>query len=398
LKTKENIILFTAIILIASMLRAPITGVGSVVSTIGEDLSLSSSASGFLTTIPLLAFGLLSVLVGKFSQQLGVGRMILGGLLFLTVGIIARSYTGITGLFAGTAVIGMGIAIGNVLVPAIVKASFPTKVGIMTSAYTTAMSVFSGIAGGISVPLTNIWGWEMALFIWIVLPLLTIILWLPQIKMKLKGEPRRKGSNIIKDSTTWWIAIYMGVQSMLFYCFVAWFATILQSYGYDQETAGYYNSAYLFLGIPGSILIPAMAGKRKSQSGIAVALSLLYIVGIGAMLFAKNQWALLLAVICCGFCSGSCIALAMALFGLHTKNAADTSALSGLAQSVGYILAALGPIIMGKLFDLSGSWTVPMLFLLGTTIILTGLGYMAGRDRIINEPVPESHHWKFSWN
>lgn len=387
MKTKKNIILLVTIIIISCTLRAPITGVGSLVSTIRETLGLSSSSAGMLTTIPLIAFGLVSVLVGKLSDRLGAGRMMLLGLLFLTTGIIVRSYAGIVGLFVGTAVIGIGLAVANVLVPAIIKANYPEKVGMMTSVYTTAMSIFAGLSGGISVPLANAFGWENALFIWITLAVPAFILWIPNGKGELTAKGSGKGSPITKDSMTWWISLYMGVQSLLFYCFVAWFATIVQSYGFDKVTAGYYNSAYLLLGIPGSMLVPALAGRKKHQSGMGIALGVIYIVGLLAMLFAGNHVALLIAVICCGICSGVCIAFSMALFGLHTKNAADTSALSGLAQSVGYLLASVGPMLMGKIFDISGSWTVPMVLLIILAVILTGLGYMAGRERIINGSV-----------
>ncbi|MCR5024955.1 MAG: hypothetical protein K6A90_11590 [Lachnospiraceae bacterium] len=122
--------------------------------------------------------------------------------------------------------------------------------------------------------------------------MLAIVLWIPNINVQLTAKSGKKSSSITKDAMTWWISLYMCVQSLLFYCFVAWFATIVQSYGFDKATAGYFNSAYLLLGIPGSMLVPALAGKKKNQSGMGIILGLIYIIGLISMLFAGNKVAL----------------------------------------------------------------------------------------------------------
>lgn len=384
---KKEIILFAAIVAASCGLRATITGVGSLVNIIKESLNLSSSMAGMLTTIPLLAFGIISVLVGGFAKKAGAGRTMLVGLLFLAGGITVRSFLGSFGLFLGTIIIGIGIAVGNVLIPAMIKAFFPDKVGVMTSVYTTAMSVFAGISGGISVPLAKMYGWQNALFFWIAITVISIVLWFPNRKIVFpqKETDNAKSISITKDSMTWWITLYMGVQSLLFYCFVAWFATILQSRGFEATVAGYFNSAYMLLGVPGSLIVPIIAGKSKNQSKLGISLGIIYIVGMFFLLVSDNIASLVIAVLCCGFCSGACISFSMVLFGLHTKNANDTSALSGLAQSVGYLLAAVGPTCMGKIYDMAGNWTLPLIVLFVLAVILIALGAVVGKERIINE-------------
>lgn len=384
--TDSKKLLLAAVLLAACILRAPITGVGSLVSTIAADLSLSSTAAGFLTTIPLIAFGAVSVFVGHFASTIGCGRTMIVGLLFLSAGILLRSFAGTSGLFFGTAIIGIGIAVGNVLIPAIIKAYYPAHAGGMTSLYTTLFSIFAALASGISVPLTDCFGWQNALVIWVALALFALILWLPNRALPLTTKKVGNGQKkpITNHSMTWFIACYMGIQSLLFYCFVAWFATILQSKGFSAATAGYFNAAYMLLGIPGALVAPLLVGKKKNQSRFGITLGLIYVSGLVAMLFSNALPVLIYAVACCGICSGACISFSMLLFGLHTRDAATTSSLSGLAQSIGYFLAAIGPTIMGKLFDLSGSWNVPLTMLIALACVLTLLGYLVGKEQIID--------------
>lgn len=388
---KKQYILIVAILWISCCLRAPITGVGPMIGVIRADLGLGNSAAGMLTTIPLLAFALVSLFVGELSSRFQAGYVMLLGLVATGIGILCRSYMGMGGLFAGTIVIGIGIAVGNVLIPAFVKACFPEKTGIMTGVYTSLMAIFSGIAGAISVPLYYVWGWKNALAVWIFLLVAAIFLWLPNRSCTLErrsAEPAVRGSRLFilaRDSMTWWVSAYMGVQSLIFYCFVAWFAVIVQSKGFDAQTAGYFNSVYMLTGIPGSLILPVIFDRWKNRSSLAVVMGVLYMGGIVTLILARSTLTLASALVCCGFCAGATLSFAMLLFVMHTSSAADASALSGLAQSIGYIMAAAGPVCMGRLYDAAGSWTLPLATLLLMAAILTVAGFLAGKERIIGE-------------
>lgn len=393
-----------AILLISCCLRAPITGVGPMIGIIRDDLNLANSAAGMLTTIPLLAFAVVSLFVGKLSSRFQAGQVMLWGLIATGAGILCRSYLGMAGVFAGTVVIGIGIAVGNVLIPAFIKAYFPGKVGMMTGVYTSLMAIFSGIAGAVSIPMFSLWGWKNALAVWIFLLAAAILLWLPSRSCSLEkkaptleSQPQAgmvqpasgaKGIGLItlaRDSMTWWVSAYMGVQSLIFYCFVAWFATIVQSKGFDAQTAGYFNSAYMLVGIPGSLILPMISDRCKNQSALAVGLGVLYMGGMASMLLTKGTSLLIASILCCGFCAGASLSFAMLLFVMHTSSAADASALSGLAQSIGYALAAAGPVCMGKLYDVTGGWTIPLVVMLVMVGVLTVAGLFSGREKIIGE-------------
>ena len=218
--------LLIAIVLIACNLRAAITGVGSLVGMIQRDLSLSSTVSGLITTIPLLAFAAVSPLASGLAQKRGLGKTLFAGFVVLAAGILVRSYLGTAGLFLGTVLVGGGIAIGNVLIPALIKGRFPQRVGSLTSLYTTAMAVFSGVAAGVSVPLANQVGWRNTLAIWVVLAVLALIVWFPQRGVVLEHKAQQgQHKPLLKSGTAWWVSVYMGVQSLLFYSFVAWLPT-----------------------------------------------------------------------------------------------------------------------------------------------------------------------------
>lgn len=427
--------LMAAILLISCCLRAPITGVGPMIGIIRDDLNLANSAAGMLTTIPLLAFAVVSLFVGKLSSRFRAGDVMLWGLAASGIGILCRSYLGMGGLFVGTIIIGIGIAVGNVLIPAFIKAYFPGKTGMMTGVYTSLMAIFSGIAGAVSIPMYALWGWKNALFVWIFLFAAAILLWLPSRTCVLEGkhperlsceqdtdekalakrlhkelaeaeqgadsglqpQPRAgskqleadaKGSGLLtlaRDSMTWWVSAYMGIQSLTFYCFVAWFATIVQSKGFDAQTAGYFNSAYMLIGIPGSLILPMISDRCKNQSALAVGLGILYMGGMTAMILAKSTSLLIGSMLCCGFCAGASLSFAMLLFSMHTSNAADASTLSGLAQSIGYTLAAAGPVCMGQLYDVTGGWTIPLVVVLIMVGAMTVAGLFSGREGIIGE-------------
>ncbi len=378
---KKNFLLAIAVILVACNLRAPLTGVGSLVGLIQENLALSASGAGMLTTIPLLAFAIVSPFVGSLCKRFGAGRLLLCSLIVLMLGMLLRSTGSSRGLYWGTAVVGIGIAVGNVLLPAVIKVYFPKQLGLMTGLYSTALSVAAGISSGISIPIAARLGWRAALSVWLLLALPTFLLCLPHRQIQVT-ENTGKGNPIYGSSMTWWVTLYMGVQSLLFYCFVAWLASIMQAKGYSSAVAGYFVSAYMLLGIPSSFLIPILAGRQKKQTGLGVCIGAFYLAGTILLVLFDSVPLLILSILFCSLASGASISFAIALFSLRTKSGDAASQLSGIAQSAGYLLAAIGPAALGKIFDSTQSWTLALLLLIGFSLILTIAGWFAGRDKM----------------
>lgn len=409
-KTPNLITITILIILVACNLRAPFTGAGALINTISCEFSLSPGMSGLLTTIPLLAFAAVSPLVVPLAERIGAGRLLFASSLVLGAGVCIRSLLGGIGVFAGTVIIGAAIAVGNVLLPAIIKSKFPQKIEMMTSLYTVVMQIVSAVSTAASVPLSIAFGWKAALGVWLVTVACAAVVCFVCKSLRLSrtyddslDESERTGQNdnagsgtagtvrpnaapgsIYRSKMTWWVTLYMGVQSMMFYSFIAWLSPMLQTKGYSDVVSGYLLSVYVIMGMAGSAMLPFIMKKNKDQSVTGILLGALYLAGMVCMLLAGYFAALIAGILLCGFCSGTCVSFSMALFGLHTSNGQSASRLSAVAQSAGYLVAAIGPVALGKLFDLTASWIVPLSLLVMAAVFLIVAGHIVGREEIID--------------
>lgn len=383
-------LLLAGILLIASNLRAPLTSVGSLIPAIRDSLGVSNTVIGTITTLPLIAFALISPISPKLANRFGMERTILFSMVILAVGIGLRSVTGVSTLFIGTALIGVAISFGNVLLPGLIKLTFPFRIGLLTGLYAVCMNIFGALASGVSVPLSNInmLGWQGALGIWIVLTLVAIGVWMPQAKHPTSlpdydsGEEKEK-VNFWKSPTAWQITVFMGVQSLMFYTLLTWLPDILITKGFSSSDAGWMLSVMQFALIPMTFVMPVIAGKMKNQMLLGMLTGLLFILGVLGLLQGSTI-AVFISIILWGVACGSAFSLSMMFFTLRTKDAYAASDLSGMAQSIGYLLAAIGPVLFGSLYDLSGGWNMPLFVLLvgGAIILLCGL--LAGRDKVID--------------
>lgn len=391
LKENKKIIwlLTIGVILVAANLRAPLTSAGALVSFIRDDFGISNALAGSITTLPLIAFAVLSPFAPKIANKIGMERTIALSLMFLILGMVVRSSSGIELLFIGTLLIGLAIAIGNVLMPGIVKMNFPHKIGLMTGIYAIVMNVFGALGSGLSIPFaTSInLGWRGALAIWIILAIITLIIWLPQLKRKMQPNRQLRNQqlgNLFKSPLAWKITIFMGAQSLIFYTFITWLPTILTSNGFDIHLAGWGVFIFQFASIPFTFIIPVIADKMKDQVLLATLSSGIILMGIIGLLAGLSSLSILW-VILLGVGNGSAFALAMMFYTLRTNDGFQAAELSGMAQSFGYLLAASGPILVGGLQDISGSWTLPLTLMIFVSIILIITGIASGKNRQIKD-------------
>ncbi|MCA1792017.1 MAG: MFS transporter, partial [Thioalkalivibrio sp.] len=214
-------VLLAAIVLLAINLRAGLAGVGPVVADIRAGTGLANVAIGLLTALPLLAFGLLSAFTPRVTRRLGVEGGVVLALILIAGGIVARSVPAVTLLFAGTIVLGVGIALGNVLLPALAKLYFPDRVGPVTSLYSSMMGLGATLAAGVTAPLALVLGWRIALGVWVVPAVVALVIWVP-IRRRARRPPGsvRPGSGLRalgRSPLAWQIALFMGFQSLTFY-------------------------------------------------------------------------------------------------------------------------------------------------------------------------------------
>ena len=363
------VMLIIGILFIAANLRAPLTSVGPLVSLIRDNLHISNTLAGTITSLPLFAFALFSPLIPGMARKFGTEVCFFGSVIILTLGILLRSYAGSFSLFLGTAIIGLAISASNVLMPSLIKKEFPNQVGVMTGLYSVSMSIFAALASGISIPLAvnSGLGWAGALKIWAVLSFISIIIWIPQLRKNSKmavdnmaadtleevnktnniDEPTMKEVSIWKSSLAWQVTIYMGLQSMIFYCIVTWLPSILIQQGMTSSQAGWMLSIMQLALIPTIFFCSILAGHTSSQHSLVMVGSLCIIIGFLGLLLVHGFKSTILWIILLGIGGGFTFSLSMMFFNLRTNNANEAARLSGMAQSIGYLLAAFGPMFFG---------------------------------------------------
>ncbi|QTD42625.1 MFS transporter [Sporosarcina sp. Te-1] len=383
-------IMIVGIVFIAANLRAPLTSVGPIVGLIKDEMNISNTSAGMVTTLPLLAFALFSPIVPKLGQKFGVERIILGSVVFLTVGIVIRSLSGATTLYIGTAILGLAISVGNVLLPGLIKREFPERIGLMTGVYSISMNLFGAIASGVSVPIAlgMGFGWKGALGIWGILSFISILFWLPQMKHRIvKRETVHKKTadshvNLWGSALAWQITLFMGLQSMIFYVLVAWLPEILKQQGLSSSQSGLMLSVMLLALLPFTFIVPVIAGRMSGQRSLVTITAFLFVIGTFGLLYGSSNL-IILWIIALGIGGGFAFSLSMMFFGLRTRNAQQAAELSGMAQSIGYLLAAIGPTLFGFIHDATNSWTIPLLILIGASVLLFIFGLGAARDRYL---------------
>ncbi|WP_069131098.1 CynX/NimT family MFS transporter [Rhodohalobacter halophilus] len=381
----RKFLLIAAIAIIALNLRPAIAAVGPLIYEIRLDTGLSNTLLGMLTTLPVLAFGVFSILTPFFTRKFGSQGTMSLALILLTAGLFIRVFPNHAALFAGTAILGVGIALANVLLPGIVKQSFPNRYGLVTGIYSAMLGTGAAISSGISVPLSEGLGlgWRQTLGSWGIISLIALIVWLPQMRRNVQVIAKRSFSSALKHLGTSKVALnvalFMGFQAFTFFITVAWLPEILIERGMETARAGWMLAIVQGSGVFGTFLMPAWASRRQRQRlpiGILIGLevfSLLGIILITNTVYVEFWMAIL------GFSLGGSFGMALLFIVLRTRDTETANELSGMAQSVGYTLAAVGPALFGGIHDLAGNWTIPLIFLLIVSLLKFWTGWISGR-------------------
>lgn len=373
------------VFLIALNLRPALTSVGPLLPQIGRDESLSEATQGLLGSLPLLAFAAVSPLVHHMSRRLGMERSILLALLVLAGGIVARSYTGHAGLWVGTVVIGSAIAVGNVLVPTLVKRDYSSGISRATGIYSACITVGAAVASAVAVPMADGVGWRGALAFWAIPVVAVAVVWAPRAFRSrpwsgtAASHPAGASTSVWRQPTAWLVTAFMGLQSTSFYVLVTWLPTIGVSAGLSERQAGWHLFAFQIVGIFSALTIPRLMRNPESQVAAGVVSSAPLLAGTLGLLLLP-QFALLWAIVA-GVGSGASLVVALSLISLRGRTTHETTQLSGMAQSLGYLFAALGPVLAGFLAQLTESWQAPLLFVCLLTAAQVAISFPAGRPR-----------------
>lgn len=389
-----SILSIFVVIFIAGGLRSPMTAVSPVLNEILSEFGLNTLQGSFLTSIPLIVFASCSILISKIGVKKGINTSLIYSLLFLTLGLYLRVYSGVSFLYLGSILIGLGICIGNVITPAYIKKKFPNKVGVMTGVFAVAMNFVAAIASGLSISIGQwtLQGWRGSLGVWTLwaaIALFAISLETGVNRNSKKQEEEKSVKiknrfNVFRSKQAWNISVFMGIQSLVYYCLVALLPSFLIDYGMKEAETGVILSVIQLAMLPIMFVSPIVATKMRDQKLMIYLVGLMMFVGIGMLTFLKAEYIYFTAILI-GMASGLAFSLAILFFSLKSKTMDGTIKISGKAQSVGYLIAAFGPPVFGVLHDWDMSWKSSFYFLLVMIIVMTIFGLKAARPHYIED-------------
>lgn len=380
------------IIIVAVNLRPAVTVVGPLLTEIRGDLHLSGTAAGALTTLPLVFFGAFGLLAPFLRRQPPGEVLLVASMALLTVGLLVRVIPATVALFAGSLLAGVAISIGNIAVPAVIKRDHPERVTTVTAVYTVAVTIGASAASAIAVPAEHLLnsGWRPPLVLLVIPAVVAGLAWLPRARRAPAANGSRSGHAAVwRDRLAWHVTAFMGLQSLLAYVVIGWLPTIGQDRGMAKAPAGYVLALSALVQAAGALAVPAIERRLKDQRPLVGGVVALSLVGFAGIAWAPIDSIWLWTVVL-GFGQGVGFATALSFIGLRAPDAEVAGQLSGMAQGVGYVIAALGPLVIGALRDASGGWTVPMVVVLAITALLMLPGLAAGRERTLGagrEPV-----------
>ncbi|MGO1411966.1 MAG: CynX/NimT family MFS transporter [Microbacterium sp.] len=387
-------LLLAAIVVIGVNMRVTITGVGPLLeqmsASTGESVALLSS----LTSVPVVLWAVLSSFAHTLSHRFGMNRIVLCALVVLTLGTLIRSIPGPEfSLWFGTALVGVALAIANVLLPAVVKRSFGRHVALVTSMYTALFAGCGALASGVVVPISYAvepsggdTGWRFALVAVAATLPIAIVLWLLHMRRFGTDSGRRiergsaRGPSVWGDPVAWLVGLYMGAQAIMFYVMITWLAPYARSLGHSEVLAGYDVMIFQMVGVLGSVLLP-FTMRGRTERWVPAMLPVFSLVGVSGLLLAPGGIFLWISLI--GLCSGGSIACSLTLMATRARDHHTASALSGMGQSVGYLIAGAAPVTFGALHALTADWTASLLFLLVSCVAHLVIGIAVGRDRYV---------------
>jgi len=371
----------TVVFLVALCLRPAITAVGPVLPLIGAEEGLGEGALGLLGALPLLAFAAVSPFVSRLAARAGMERAILVSLLVLAAATAARSLGGVA-LWGGTVLLGAAIAVGNVLVPAIVRRDHAERVSSATGLYSAFLTTSAAVASAVAVPLAALGGWRLSLGAWALLALLVALAWLPATRsaaVVAPSPPAEHGPTVWRRPEAWLLTAFTGLQSLTFYALVTWLPSVETADGIAAGEAGLHLFAYQLVGILGGLGIPLLLRRADRRlAGALLASAPVPIATVGLLLAPGLA---LLWVVIAGLGSGAALVVALSLSGLLARDHHEAARLSGMAQALGYLLAAGGPVGVGLLAEATGGWRVPLVLIATLGVAQLVVAVLVARPR-----------------
>ncbi|WP_420856286.1 CynX/NimT family MFS transporter [Streptomyces malaysiense] len=393
------------IVLSAVNLRPAITSLGALLEEVRDGLGMSGSVAGLLTSVPPLCFAVFGVTAPRLARRFGPAAVVCAGMAAIFTGLLIRPYAGGTaGFLAASALALMGIAVSNVLMPVIVKRWFPDRVGSMTGLYSMVLALGTSLPAAVTVPLTHAMGgnWKPGLAVWAALAAVAVLPWVPLLRAgRERSVPAARPApasghapasarageqpplRITRSRTAWALAVFFGLQATAAYITMGWMPQIFRDAGVSAGTAGLLLAVTMVMGVPLAFVIPRIATRLPHQGPIVLVLGVCGLAGYSGLYLAPADgawaWALLLGIANCAF------PLALTMVGMRARSGPGVAQLSAFAQSTGYLISIPGPLLVGVLYQHSGGWGLPIALMAGLLVPQMAVGFLAGRDRTVEE-------------
>ncbi|MBM7772882.1 CP family cyanate transporter-like MFS transporter [Actinokineospora baliensis] len=377
-------LLIIGVALAAVNLRPAVTSLASLLEQVRGSVGASHAWASALTALPVVCFGAAGILAPRLNRRFGIARAVGGALALLTAGLVIRVLDGPAVVLGGTLLACAGIALGNVLLPVVIKQSYPHRLGVVTGIYMGAVSGGGAIGAALTPRLHSaLEDWRLSLGAWAVLAAAAVVLWSISARHadSTTVEPPKPRRSLLRNRLAWTVTVFFGLQALVAYVIMGWLPEMLVEAGVDRATAGLYLGICTLFGVPTGLLFPPLAVRLRSQSALISTLTAIGGLGLVGLLIAPAAaplaWSLLAGV------GMGVFPLAITVLALRTDDPADTAALSAMAQSFGYLIAACGPFLFGLLRGTTGSWTASLILALAVTAAQTVVGWSAGRPRTV---------------
>jgi len=381
-----------AVLLLAINLRPVVNALGAVVPELRDATGLPAGTTGLLLSLPTLAFAVMGLAAPALAARIGPHRTVVVALTALLVGQLVRAAVpGVPALFAGSLLALAGIAVANVLMPGLVRLHFPDRIPLITAAYTTLLTIGGAAAAGLTLPVQRGLGgdWRLGIGLWAATAAVALIPWL--LLIRSPAGPTAAGTRLplrtlARTRVAWALALFFAGQSMVAYVVFGWLAEILVDQGMTDTAAAAQVSIAIAVGIPLAALVPNLLGRTRHPGALVVALASCYLLAFAGLIVSPTDpvwlWAILIGV------GTGAFPLALTLIALRARTGLATTSLSAFTQCAGYLIASVGPLGFGLLFDLTGAWTVPLLAMCGVVVVQIGAGLLAVRPRYVEDELP----------
>jgi CP family cyanate transporter-like MFS transporter len=377
-----------SLVFISLAIRPPVASIGPLVEELVRTEFLSLFQVSLMTSLPIVCFGIGAFASPALVKKFTLNRAMMFVLIVLTVAMATRLIGGFPALISSTVLIGLAIAIANVLIPTIVREQFPDRIELITGVYVTLLAISASFAAGIAVPSSELLGgWRGALAVWIIPAVLEIVFWVPLFRSKSVGKITSVATHaeerkaVVRSSLTWGIVFFFGLQSGGFYSILNWFPSLLIDRGMSAVDAGALLGLTTFVGVPSGFLASLIFRRFKSLSVIAIVMTSLTLTGLLMIWLAPEL--LVLACIITGFGFAATFPLSLTLIGSRASTSTQTTQLSALAQGWGYLISAAATFGFGLLRDVTGSWDASLILVSALTFIQLFAGAVAGRNKRI---------------